>query len=293
MGETPMLRMKARQTRMSGIRFNHVWVGLVLLAFASAFFIPQKYTNKIRNVQGLFAPVASPTRKLALAIDRKIAKPETHDTRQLADIRAENEHLRTTLMGLNGQLDELKRINAERSKVGPLRDVSTPVKVVGSDTGTSESLSLAASTEVLMEKMPVVYSGGLLGRIDRTSRSGSQVQLVTDRSFRATAQFVYFQTNPDGSVKSEPRNTQQALAEGDGKGMLIVHRYPKTEADKIQIGDHLTLEDPEWPLIVQGQPLGQVIEKTERRDAALFFEIKLKPLRNLKEMPEVMVVTKN
>jgi cell shape-determining protein MreC len=278
---------------MSSIRFNQVWVGLVMLAFASAFFIPQKYTNKFRNVQGLFAPVAAPTRKIAAALDRKIAKPETNDTRQFADVRAENEQLRTTLMGMTGQLEELKRINAERSKVGSLRPLCTPVPVVGSDTGLAESLSLGASSEVMLEKMPVVYSGGLVGRIDRTGRSGTQVQLATDRSFKATARFVYFEKAADGTVTSKSRNAQQAVAEGDGKGMLIVRGFPHPEAEKVFVGDNLVLDDPEWPLSVQGQRLGQVIEKNEKRDAALFWEIKLKPLRNLKELSEVMVVTKN
>jgi len=277
---------------MSSIRFNQVWVGLVMLAFASAFFIPQKYTNKFRNIQGLFAPVAAPTRKLAAALDRKIAKPETQDTRQFADVRAENEQLRTTLIGMTGQLEELRRINAERSKVGALLPLCTPLAVVGSDTGIGESLSLGASSEVMLEKMPVVYSGGLVGRIDRTGRSGTQVQLVTDRSFKVFAHFAYFEKTPEG-MTSNPRNAQKAMVEGDGKGMLIVRGYPDPEAKKISIGDNLVLDDPEWPLNVQGQPLGQVVEKNEKRNAALFWEIKLKPLRNLKELSEVMVVTKN
>jgi hypothetical protein len=278
---------------MSAIRFNQVWVGLLMLATASAFFIPQKYTNRVRNVQGLFAPVAAPTRRIASAIDRKIAKPDTTDTRQLADVRAENQRLLTELMGLSGQLEEMNRINAERSKVGQLRPLCTPMSVIGTDTGTAESLTLGATTDVILERMPVVYSGGLVGRIDRAGKSGAQVKLVTDRSFKATARFRFFSKLADGSIKSDLRDTQQAVAEGDGKGGILVKSFPHTDAGKIQLGDHLVLDDPEWPICVKGQRIGQVTKKTERRDAALFWEIRLKPLQNLKELGEVMVVTKN
>jgi hypothetical protein len=278
---------------MSSIKFNQVWVGLLMLATASAFFIPQKYTNKIRNLQGFFTPVAAPTRRIVSAIDRKIAKPDTTDTRQLADVRLENQRLLTELMGLTGQLEDLKRINAERSKIGELRPLCTPMGVIGVDTGTSESLMLGATSDVILERMPVVYSGGLVGRIDRASKSGAQVRLVTDRSFKATARFTYFKKLGDGSIKSEYRETQQAVAEGDGKDGIIVHGFPETEARKVAIGDHLVLDDVDWPICVKGQRIGQVIEKSAKRDAALFMEIRLKPLQNLKELPEVMVVTKN
>ena len=276
---------------MSAVKFNHVFVGLLALATMSAFVIPQKYTDKVRNVQGLFAPVASPTRKLAAAVNQRISKPDDCDHRVMADVRAENMELRTTLMGLTGQLDELKRINAERSKLGNLRQLCTPAAVMGSDTGTNESLSLGTASG-LTKGMPVVYTGGLVGRISRGNGSGAQVMLVADRSFRAMGKFVFLQKDAAGTVTSQTRGTRSAVAEGDGKGGLIVRSYWKEDADKIVVGDELVLEDAEWPISVQGQRLGQVVDKSESRSTPLFFEIKLKPLRNLKELSEVMVVTK-
>src|SRR5437763_4930482 len=114
-----------RETWMSAIKFNQVWVGLIALATLSAFVINPKYTNRVRNVQGIFAPIAAPTRRIASALGERFAKHEETDHRALADIRSENEQLRTTLMGLSGQLEELKRINAERSKLGVLRPLCT------------------------------------------------------------------------------------------------------------------------------------------------------------------------
>ena len=37
-----------------------IFVGLMALSFLSAFVIPQSYGDRVRNVQGLFAPVARP-----------------------------------------------------------------------------------------------------------------------------------------------------------------------------------------------------------------------------------------
>ena len=44
--------------------------------------------------------------------------------------------------------------------------------------------------------MAVVFPRGLVGVIDRVGPAGAQVQLITDRSFRATAQFFRFVNEP-------------------------------------------------------------------------------------------------
>jgi len=278
---------------MSGLKFNHVFVGLLALSALSAFVINPKYTNRIRNVQALFSPVASPTRKITFAIHERISKPEIHDPRALADIRAENEQLRSTLMSLSGQLDEMRRIDAELSKLGDLRAISTRVGVVGPDTGASESLNLrGTSLDGIAEEMPVVYSGGVVGRIARAGVGGSQVRLITDRSFRATAVFKYFERTANRALVCKPRPTEPAVAQGDGKGAILVSSVGAKDAEKIRIGDELVLADEAWPITVKGYRLGQVVSKTQRREAPLFYEIRVQPQRNLKELSDVSVVTK-
>src|ERR1043165_2616752 len=126
---------------MSEIRFNHVFVCLIALSILTAFVINPRYTNRVRNVQAVFAPVAAPTRRIASVFHERYGRAQDEDDRRAgADVRAENERLRTAMLSLSGQLEELKRINADRNQVGDLRPLCSPVKVIGSDTGTRESL---------------------------------------------------------------------------------------------------------------------------------------------------------
>ncbi len=253
---------------MSSIRFNHVFTALVAVSALSAFVINPKYTNQIRNFQGLFAPVASPVRQFAAAINDRLATPHEQDHRPLAAVRAENQELRVTLMGVMGQLAELKRVNAERAKLGPLRPLCTPVRVIATDSGTSDSLALAGtSRNAIMQGMAVVYSQGLVGRIDRVGLGGSQVQLVTDRSFRVTAHFQYWEKQQDGSLLPKPRQTSLAVVQGEGKGAMVVQSMTAKDAEHVQIGDEVVLDDSSWPPAVQSQRLGLVVSKTVRRDA--------------------------
>jgi cell shape-determining protein MreC len=278
---------------MSALRFNHVFAGLIFIRALSAFVINPKYTNRIRNFQGLFTPVASPVRHFAAAINDRLGKPEEHDHRPLAVVRAENQELRVTLMGVMGQLEELERVNAERAKLGPLRPLCTPVRVLATDSGTSDSLALAgASGNAIMQGMAVVYSQGLVGRIDRVGIGGSQVQLVTDRSFRVTAHFQYWEKQKDGRLLPKRRDTSLAVVQGEGKGALAVQTMTAKEAERVQIGDEVVLDDSSWPRAVQSQRLGQVVSKTVRRDAPQFCKIRIKPMRDLKELQEVQVLTK-
>ena len=278
---------------MSAIKFNHVFVGLLVLSALSAFVINPKYTNRVRNVQGLFAPVASPVRRVALALDARLSQHEEKDHRALADIRSENAELRTTLMAVMGQLEQLKHIDDERGQVGAVRPLCTPVAVVGTDTGTSESLSLAGTgNDAIMQGMAVLYSQGLVGKIDRVGMSGSQVQLVTDRSFRVTARFRYWEKADNGAMIPKYRDTNEVVVQGQGKGAMIIDSVFPKDAEKVQVGDEVVLADRAWPTTVTGQRLGQVTSKNPRRDVAQFFEVHLKPMRNLKELQEVMVLTK-
>src|SRR4051812_22595122 len=104
---------------MFRFRFNQVFVALLCLSFLSAFVIPAAYTNRVRNLQGIFAPVSRPARAIGYALHNRFAPPAP-DSRDAADVKEENHQLRAELASLSGQLEELKRINADRSNLGPL-----------------------------------------------------------------------------------------------------------------------------------------------------------------------------
>src|ERR1044072_3455382 len=98
------------------LSFNQVFVSLLGLCVLTAFVINPKYTNRVRNLQAMLAPVASPTRRLAGSLHERFSRPPATDDRSLADIRAENQQLRPLPLTLRGQVEEMKLINAERRK---------------------------------------------------------------------------------------------------------------------------------------------------------------------------------
>src|SRR3954467_12049422 len=117
---------------MFQLKFNQLFVALLGLSFLTAFVLPPRYTNPVRNLQGLFAPVARPGRALGYALHARFARREKDD-RNVTDVKDENLQLRAQPASLSGQLDELRRINGDRERLGDLRPLCTPVPVIGSD----------------------------------------------------------------------------------------------------------------------------------------------------------------
>src|SRR5689334_10232019 len=152
---------------MSGIRFNHVFATLLIVSALSAFVIPERYTTKAQpQLQGLFYPVARPTRSIAAALYGRLSKPEPGDPRDTRTIAGENDQLRQELVALNEEIDELRRRLAEREKLGPIGEQCTRVKTVGEDTGNREGLALQGSTiEGLRQGQPVLFLGGIVGKL--------------------------------------------------------------------------------------------------------------------------------
>ena len=61
------------------LRFNQVFVGLLVLAILSAFVLPADLTNRLRGLQGLFAPVGTPQSiidKLHTELSAVLAMPD-------------------------------------------------------------------------------------------------------------------------------------------------------------------------------------------------------------------------
>ena len=283
---------------MFQLKFNQVFVGLLGLAFLSAFVLPARFTNPVRNLQGLFAPVARPARAVGYAVHSRFAPPP-RDDRKVEDVKDENLQLRAQLANLSGQLEELKRINGDRERLGDLRPLCTPFPVLGSDPASRDSLVLAAnSMDGLKPDMAVLYADGLVGEIDRVGPGGAQVQLVTDRDFRASGRFMRWGKNERGEPAYIPRGVTRPVVEGAGKGEMVVRTVPLREtgekaANGIIVGDVLVLEDPERPANLNHYILGRVDRIMPQPKAAQYAEIRVRPIRNLAALREVMVMNKN
>jgi len=255
---------------MSWVRFNHVFAALLVLSALSAFVIPERYTTKAQpQLQGLFYPVARPTRSIAAALHGRLSKPEPGDPRDTRTIAGENDQLRQELVALDQEIGELRRRLAEREKLGALGEQCTPVKVVGEDTGNREGLSLQGSTiEGLKQGQPVLFAGGVVGRLDRPpGLTGAMVRLITDKGIRVGAYFGRFEKDANGELTFQRIETSPPLLEGTGDGAMrcatmltMAEVRPEDPKDpkeakrpRLEVGDWVFLED---------QTLGKVVLQT-------------------------------
>jgi cell shape-determining protein MreC len=279
------------------VRFSQVFAFLIALSLLSVFVLPAKYTNPVRSIQALFAPVSRPSRAIAWRVRDRLAPPQ-RDVREAAVVKDENERLKTEVMNLTGQLEELRRIDQDRNRLGDIRQYCTPFPVVGSDPGQRDSLSIAATArDGVGESMPVLYGEGVVGMIDRVGAAGAQVKLCTDPDFAVRACFYYF---APGDPRAYPLSTTPPLLKGAGKGRMVILNVPVAETDlqhddnvhKLSVGDRVAVDDREWPMNLKGRMIGEVEAIRPQKGAPLLSEIRVKPVLNLSALPEVMVMTK-
>jgi len=279
------------------LRFNQVFVGLLVLAILSAFVLPVDLTNRLRGIQGLFAPVSRPTRAVASSVHNRFVK--NRDTRDVTTVKEENAELRVLVMSISGQLDELRRVANDMDRLGDVRALCTRFKVVGDDSGTRDSLAVAASTrDGVRETQPVLSGQGLVGVIERVGPAGAQVRLITDKDFKVSGRFVRFDTK--SKTGEQTLATKIPLVRGAGNGLLEVQNIEVKETalsddplkEKVAVGDYVKLDDPAWPPNLAGRLLGQVESITQQSGAPQHALIRVKPLLDLTTLHEVMIMNK-
>jgi cell shape-determining protein MreC len=290
---------------MSYLRTQHIFVVLMAFSAITGFIVPPQYVGRFQpQVQRLFAPIAWPARKIAGAIQSRVAPAAVEDRRGVADISTENRQLRSEVAMLHTQLEEMYRRDAQLQKLGELKDLCKLFKVIGGDSGTRDSLAIAASTlEGVKDEQYVLYPGGLVGQIQRSGYGGAQIRLITDAGFRVRVRFVRF-TKAQGETNYEPVGTPVVLAQGAGNGTMLVRDLPlsligydttgkpKAQEQTLHEGDSAILFDPDCPRALQGRTLGHVIRISASADARQMAEVRLQPDTNLNRLREVMVMTK-
>ncbi len=285
---------------MSAIKFQHVFVALLVLSFSSAFFIPAKYTTRVQpQVQSLFLPVARPVRLVAGWVSGRIVRPETLDTRDAGVLAEENDALRLELVAMMQTIAELQKRDAERGLVGRIREFCTPVGVVGADPGAGrEALLLnGSSLQGLKENQVALYGGSIAGIIETPpGLAGAQLRLITDNGFRVGAFFGRTGTNADGKVTFQRLESMPpALIEGVGGGAMRCATdvtMDDVHASGLQAGDWVVVEEADWDSRLQGRRLGKVVRVAPRTTAPLYADIRIEPTTNLLRLREVMVLTK-
>lgn len=279
---------------MSRLRFNHIFFALLAASFLSAFVF-DKRTDAVRpQFAGLFSWISKPVHNVSSSVSEKLAAQRpSDDPRSAVALRQENDALRVALASLEGQLNALRQLNAERELVGPARSLSIPAAVTGADSAHRESLTLAAtSRDGVKEGQAVVYAGGVAGRIESAGLLGSQVRLLTDKGSRLLVSFGRYRRTGD-RLEYVRLPVQPQVVSGVGGGeMVILNITTKAVEDAgLAVGDWATVADAEWPMGLQGYRVGRITEIRPAK-AALFTEVRLRPETNLMGLREVMVMTK-
>jgi cell shape-determining protein MreC len=276
------------------LRFSHIFAGLMLLSFLAAFALPARSADEhYPEIAFLFDPVARPAKWFGQWLRRRA--PIVADARPDDTIRLENLAMRAELTSLTQQLELLEQLNQQRVGMGEIGQDCAPIAVVGADSGTRQSLSLRGSTvQGLRNGMCVLYDRWIVGQIMRSGLAGAQVRLVTDPGSRERVEFRTIVTDPAGKAHAIRRGKLVGVLEGEGRDLMVVQVLTGDEvkAAGIEVGDLVTLAEPDWSANVQGLPLGRVSAITPRPDAPLYAQIRVEPQVNLSRLREVMVVVK-
>jgi cell shape-determining protein MreC len=285
------------------MRFNQVFAALMLVSLLSAALLPSRLPDRFRaTFQGLFTPLARPVSMLAAVVSSRVSTPPPVDAasperpRLAEDVYHENEQLRLLVASLEGQLQALRELNAERERVGSVRRLCIPVKVVGGETSGRGGLLLASgSLAGIAAGQPVLFPGGIAGTISRAGASGSSVRLLTDADARVAGAFARFTVDNDGQSRFQRLPIEPAVAVGSGKGDLVIATMRLKDIEDAKLkpdSDWFILEDRAWPIALQGYRVGVVRSISPKRDAPLFAEVRIAPDRDLRKLDEVQVMTR-
>jgi len=286
---------------MSRVRFNRISLILLVAAGLCALeVVPGSYPDAARaRAQNLFAPVAMPIRALAQWVHSRTSGGHVGGDAgggpadgQLLD---ENAELRVMVANLRGQLDRVDQQTAEMGYLGPVRFACTRYRVVGSDSSTRDTLTIAGSSLAGVARgMPVVYPQGLVGRIERAGPAGAQVRLIGDVGFRFTGAFARWTNDARGRPVYTRLAVAPTLIEGIGNGTMVARGLSLEDAQKQGIVPDVwvVLDDDAWPVGLKDYHVGKVVEVGPRPDAPRFAQIVIRPSTDLMDLRDVMVMTK-
>lgn len=292
-------------TRMSNLRFNHVFTVLMLLSLVSAFFFPPEATNPGRaHLQGLFSPISRPARGIAGVVYRRFHRDAVVDDgspdspRPAQTVLEENRQLRERLALLSLKFDQLNQLNADRQLVGDdLRPLCKPATVTGADSsGVRETLALSAAGADFKADMPVLTARNIVGKLSRAGIGGAQVRLITDPGFSVTGRIGRYRANADGAMDLEWVEHLQPLVQGIGHGEMAIRSNISMQQVHdlgIAVNNMVVLDDRDWSANLHGCSLGRIISIDPQQNAPLFADIHVQPVNNLMRLREVMVMVKN
>jgi len=276
---------------MSQLRFNHAFVMMMVGGTACAFLIPPRITERAKGkADVLLYPIVRPVRGIADSIagrwgEKKL--PAGERPRGDGEISRENIELKQQVVFLTQQLEDLRLVEAERKRLGPLLKYFKPVTVIGADSAPNrESLSVTWPVTGA-DNSPgagVMWAEGLAGKFAESGR----VRLVTDPGFTVTAEFGRWE---NGQWQAVLPGTK-ASVKGVGNGTMKVDHLAVDIAKAVRPGDWVIVSDPTLADAFKTVQIGQVESNQPVPSKPLFAEIIVKPRTDLKRLKEVLVLKK-
>lgn len=276
---------------MSQIRFNQAYIAIVTAGVASMFFIPPSVTNRAKGKEELLLlPVVKPVRAIASVFARKYGEKtlpagETHQ-RTDNELSSENAELRQQVAFLTRQIEELQFIDAQRKRLGPLRNYVTGVGVIGGDaTPGRESLSLMPTSagDVSQDAPVMTPDGAIAGTIQ-----GNRVRLITDKNSRVSGSFGRW----DGGRWTPIATSKRASVVGAGGGRMRIEHLTLAEVTELKPGDWVVLAEAEGAhsAMLLNRLIGQIESIGPLPGRPQFAEIVVRPNEDLMRLREVMVL---
>ncbi len=277
--------MAATRTQREIRQRAPIWLGMLLFAnvIIMAFHARDETTHQ-RLFRVWIQAAASP----AQSVSSRASGAGTNLVKQIINFRStalENEQLKRQLSQTELELKNVRQFAAENERLKGLlrikdqtgydwvaarviaRDSSVWFNTVTIDRGSSSGVAL---------NMPVVTSGGIVGRIIAVSPWTAQVMMITDE--KAAAGAIVGQLGGSGALGS---------VRGLGESDLIEMRYV-SGLQQVEVGDYIltTGQDGIYP---PGLSVGEVVQ-VKQGTATQAHQIFIRPGARLDQLGEVAVL---
>lgn len=274
---------------------------MILIAALSAFTLPEAKSSVRETIQGLFVPVALPSRAIGRWASERLSPPHETDivspnvARSNDELRRQNAELVTRLMNLEAQLDDLKQLSAQYDQLGTtLKKMVQPATIVAGPVLGRQTLTIStARLAAIRENMAVVHPLGVVGQIYAVAPGGAtaRVLLLTDPHSHVQGRFVRM-VSVNGVVRDQPIKTPAPMVDGTGTGLSIGYLAAHDVRGVVQIGDIVLLDDARFPPQIKGLPLGRVRAITLPPNDSGHATIAVDPTADFSRLAEVLVVDK-
>ena len=277
--------MAATRTQREIRQRAPVWLVLLLLINLAVMAVDARdSTGKQRMFRVWIQAVASPVQN----IFSKATGAGSGLVGQIINFRktaAENEDLRLRLASAEVALQNARQSSADNERLKGLLSLKeqtgydqVPASVIARDPSVwfnTVTIDRGSSSGVELN-MPVVTSGGIVGRVIALSPWSAQVMMITDE--KAAAGAIVGQLGGSGALGS---------VRGSGESGLIEMRYV-SGLQKVEVGDYIltTGQDTIYP---PGLRVGEVVQ-VKHGTATQSHEILIRPGAKLDQLEEVAVL---